>query len=117
MCVAVPAGDSPVALSVNDFAVGLEKAPLLAIGELAHTPPITLLGARVPQCDLRARQRHLLLDDAAGFVGLRIALGVPLDAIDVLHQYRACEHTDHGSAPTLVAPREHYHLIAFSDLF
>src|ERR1700691_87892 len=103
---------------VDHFTVGLEKPYLLAIRQPLDADPIALLAGRVPQRHLAQRQRHLLLDDAAGLVGLRVALGVALDAVDVLDQHlSALQHTDHGAAPALVTARQNYHLIAFPDLF
>src|SRR5580692_4784014 len=97
---------------VDHFAVGLEKSNLLTIGELAHADPVAALGGGIPQRDLAERQRHFVLDDAAGLVGLRIGLGVPLDAIDVLDHDFAAADANHGSTPAFVTAGEHYHLIA-----
>src|ERR1700691_1753819 len=102
---------------VDHFTVGLEKPYLLAIRQLLDADPVALLAGRVPQRHLAQRQWHFLLDDAAGLVGLRVCLGVALDAIDVFDQHLIAAHADHGAAPALVTARQHYHLIAFPDLF
>src|SRR5690606_22968810 len=71
-------------LHLNDFAIGLVDADLLAIHFLvAHT--ICLAACSVEQRNIRHMNRHQLVDDAAGFTGHRIGTNGLLGHINAFH--------------------------------
>src|SRR5262249_1615840 len=108
----------PCRLRVEHLSVGFEEAHLLAVGERLDPDPVRLLGARIPDRDLRERQRQLLLDDAALLAGLGVALGVALHPIDALDDHAiASEHFDDAAPPALVTARQHDDVVALTNLF
>src|SRR5579875_1762588 len=107
---------SPRGSSLEHLSIRAEAPHLATVGEPLEADPVRLLGRRVPDRDLRDRQRHLLLDDAAWLRGLRIAALVALHAVHVLDDHTiAVQHLDDGAARALVAAREHDDRIAFFD--
>src|ERR1700730_4891726 len=108
----------PAPSGVEHLSVRFEGPHAVAVGERLDPDAIALLGARVPDGNLRHRQRHLLLDDAALLARLRVRLLVLLHHVHALHDHAAVgEHLDHRATAALVTAGQHHHLIAFADLF
>src|SRR3569833_4078239 len=103
-------------LNVNDFAVGLEIAHLLAVFQ-HHDPGAggAALGG-IEQRDIRDVYRRLSLDDAAGRAASGITLGVALDHVDVLHHHAiVVTHGQHRAALALVFTSDHDDVITLFD--
>src|SRR5579862_5791978 len=113
----LPASLAASASDIEHLSVRLEEAHTLAVGQCLHPDAVGALGSRVPDRDLRCRQRHLLLDDAALAARLGVGLGVLLRHIHALDYHApVAEHLDDGATPALVAAREHDDLVALTDL-
>src|SRR6185503_2543211 len=100
-------------LRVHLLAVVLEYAHLLAAFQQLHAGAVGLLRRRIEQRDVGDMDRHVLVDDAALLALHRIGALVLLDPVDALHDDALRVHAaQHRAALALVAPGEHYHLVA-----
>src|ERR1700733_8609961 len=105
------------ASSVEHLSVRTETPYLLAIRQQLEADPVGLLGGRIPDRDLGHVQRHFLGNDAALLAGLRIGTLMALDHVDAFHDDMfVIGNQDHRALSTLVAPRDHHYLIAFTKL-
>src|SRR3569833_3187249 len=87
-------------LNVNDFAVGLEIAHLLAVFQHLDPGAVGAALGGIEQRDIRDVNRRLSLDEAAGRAAIGITLGVALDHVDVLHHH-AIVVTQDNTVPRL----------------
>src|SRR5665213_1522291 len=107
--------------NVHDFAVGLEEAHLargiarLRLEEL-EADAVALAGGGIDQHHVRAVERHLLLDDAAGLALHGVGPLVLLHAVDTLDHYLGLEDAQHRAALALVLAGGDDHQVALADL-